>query len=231
MRLIENAPEGVTGERRFSMRSFLRTAFLFGALALALPVAAAPPGGAPPPARRVTLHYQAVPFRQAIAELFQGTGERYLVAPDVPNVPITLDLKDAPFMTALHALLKPAGARYRIEASGTQPRVWVMVGGTPAPPRAATPASEPIMATLEPPTAVLELVVPAALKPQVRIVAERATHPAAAGRTQVSGDVMVSLPGGVSLKIHQAQVKIVDAGQGGQRRVLITPLPALAVAR
>jgi len=58
--------------------------------------------------RKVTLSLQEVPLRSAVDALFQGTGVEYIVGPDVPNVPVTLVLRDVTMQQALRFLLRQA---------------------------------------------------------------------------------------------------------------------------
>jgi hypothetical protein len=59
--------------------------------------------------RRISLKLAQVPLRVAIDTLFARTGEQYSVNPDVPNVPITLELQDVGFQAALRFILRKAG--------------------------------------------------------------------------------------------------------------------------
>jgi type II secretory pathway component HofQ len=73
---------------------------------------------APEAGRHVTLQLTDVPLRRALALLFKGTGLQYAVAPDVPNPPITLELRDEEFATALRQIVRlSAVATYRKEGS------------------------------------------------------------------------------------------------------------------
>jgi type II secretory pathway component HofQ len=73
---------------------------------------------APVAARRVTLHLKEVPLRQALEQLFEGTGLQFAIAPDVPNPPITIELRDEEFATALRQIVRlSAVATYRKEGS------------------------------------------------------------------------------------------------------------------
>jgi hypothetical protein len=57
-----------------------------------------------------------VPLRTALETLFSSTGLQHAVVPAVPNYPITLDIREVSFSTALRTLLRLApGATYRKE--------------------------------------------------------------------------------------------------------------------
>lgn len=73
-----------------------------------------PPQAAPlpPPVaeRRVTVSFKEVPLRSALDALFMGSGQQYLVEPDVPNVKVSLHLRDLPLAQAFRLLLRQAAA-------------------------------------------------------------------------------------------------------------------------
>src|SRR5947207_10769140 len=77
-------------------RRMLRTLLLASLFAILIPCRA---GGAqlapPPPERRVTLDLHGVPLRAALMQLFKGSGLNFAVDPGVPDLPITLSLKDS----------------------------------------------------------------------------------------------------------------------------------------
>jgi hypothetical protein len=58
--------------------------------------------------KKVTLNLKDVPLRSAIDALFQGTGLQYSVDPNVPNVPVTLNIRDVGLQPALRILLRQA---------------------------------------------------------------------------------------------------------------------------
>src|SRR5947207_7644780 len=76
-------------------RRMLRTLLLASLLAILIPCRA---GGAqpaaPPPERRMTLDLHGVPLRAALTQLFEGSGLNFAVDPGVPDVAITLSLRD-----------------------------------------------------------------------------------------------------------------------------------------
>jgi hypothetical protein len=67
--------------------------------------------------RRLTLDLRGVPFRRALEPLFEGSGRQYAVTPDVRDILVTLNLRDADFQTAFETLLRLAGATYRQEGN------------------------------------------------------------------------------------------------------------------
>src|SRR5689334_7559484 len=60
------------------------------------------------PDRKVTLNLKDTPLRSAIDALFQGTGLQYAVDPNVPNVPLTITLRDVGLQAALRILIRQA---------------------------------------------------------------------------------------------------------------------------
>jgi type II secretory pathway component GspD/PulD (secretin) len=67
------------------------------------------PGGArqpAPPEQRVTVRFEALPFRKALEALFQGTNYQYAVDPSVPNPLVTLNIREQPFRIALRTLVR-----------------------------------------------------------------------------------------------------------------------------
>jgi hypothetical protein len=124
---------GTVTWRRTLVNPQTRTARLaIGALGVTLLViapASAAPGPAPgtqasPPARApmarenapVSLHLQDTPLRSALQALFAGTGLQHAVSPEVPNYPITLDVRDVPFASTLRTLVRLApGVTFRKE--------------------------------------------------------------------------------------------------------------------
>lgn len=97
------------------MRALPLAALMLGCLTgPALPVSAqVAPGAATVPVveRKVSLQLQDVPLRQALDRLFQGTGLRYAVEPDIPNVPVRMVAQDVSLDTALRLLVRGAAAR------------------------------------------------------------------------------------------------------------------------
>lgn len=69
--------------------------------------ALSPAAAAPSPNRSVD--YRDVPLRQATERIFQDSGFTLTVEPNVPNVPVTLRLKDVPMETAARLVVRMAG--------------------------------------------------------------------------------------------------------------------------
>src|SRR3954454_6392383 len=76
--------------RRILMRCTLALVTLAAVAALTSSPAAAPADGE----RRVSLQVKDLPLRTALAELTRQYGARFEVAPDIPDVPITLSARD-----------------------------------------------------------------------------------------------------------------------------------------
>jgi type II secretory pathway component HofQ len=90
---------------------------------LAAPIEVRAP--APVEEKRFSLDLRDVPIRQALAELFRLAERQYAIEPGVPNIPVTLNVRDVDFTTALRALVRLAGLTYRREGPlymvGTRP--------------------------------------------------------------------------------------------------------------
>jgi type II secretory pathway component GspD/PulD (secretin) len=56
--------------------------------------------------RRISLKLEQVPLRAAIEAIFAGTGYQYSVDPEVPNVPVTIEMRDVEVQVALRLLLR-----------------------------------------------------------------------------------------------------------------------------
>ncbi|HTE20395.1 MAG TPA: secretin and TonB N-terminal domain-containing protein, partial [Armatimonadota bacterium] len=63
------------------------------------------------PDRRVTLSFKDVPLREALQRLFEGTGLQYVVEPDVPDVPVTVRLRDVALQSALRLIIGNAAVQ------------------------------------------------------------------------------------------------------------------------
>jgi hypothetical protein len=68
----------------------------------------APP---PPPEPKVTLKLEKVPLRKALELLFKGTNKQYAITSDVPDVAITLNIRDMEFGAALRLMIRLAAAQ------------------------------------------------------------------------------------------------------------------------
>jgi hypothetical protein len=82
-------------------------------LLLSLLSRGAPPAAAQPPSSTpmVTVELKALPLRKAVETLLGGTGIQYAVAPNVPDVPITLRLRDVAADAALRVLVRLAASQ------------------------------------------------------------------------------------------------------------------------
>jgi type II secretory pathway component GspD/PulD (secretin) len=94
---------------------------VFLALSVCLPVACARAQGKDPAEKKVSVDLHNTPLRKAIEKLFEGTGLQYAIEPAVPDVPITLTLKDTPFRDAVSRLVRIAnvqapGLTYALES-------------------------------------------------------------------------------------------------------------------
>jgi hypothetical protein len=67
---------------------------------------------------RFDLQLRDVPLRVALDQVFRGTGRQLAVEAQVPDVPITLNMRAVDFTTALGTLTRLAGAVYRKEGDG-----------------------------------------------------------------------------------------------------------------
>jgi hypothetical protein len=114
-------------------------------LALALPLLAlgqtpagaqatgdGPAAGAEP---RISLTLRDTPLRTALELLFQQSGQQHAVEAAVPNVPVTVNLRDATFATALRVITRLASVTYRKEGD-------VYVIGLRQPPAVETTTTE-----------------------------------------------------------------------------------------
>lgn len=103
-----------------------------GACVIGVRPAGAPAAAAPAPAeRKVTLNLKDVPLRNALELLFAGTGIQYSVAPDVPNVPVNVELRQMPVTTALRLLVRQAASALPglgFVRSGNTARVFIGPG-------------------------------------------------------------------------------------------------------
>jgi hypothetical protein len=63
----------------------------------------------------ISLTLRDTPLRSAMELLFQQSGQQHAVEAAVPNIPITVNLRDATFATALRVVTRLAGVTYRKE--------------------------------------------------------------------------------------------------------------------
>jgi hypothetical protein len=111
------------------------TALAIGLTILALPQPPANAQAAPGAEPKISLTLRDTPLRSALELLFQQSGLQHAVEAAVPNVPVTLNLRDATFATALRVITRLAGVTYRKEGD-------VYVIGLRQPPVAETTTTE-----------------------------------------------------------------------------------------
>jgi len=104
------------------------------------------PGSPPLPERKITLHLKEVPLYEAMQRLFEGSGLQYAIEPNVPNVPITANLRDVTLPQGLQVIFRLAHARVdglNLKRSGT---LYTLRQGstfhTPAPAPAEPPDAD-----------------------------------------------------------------------------------------
>jgi hypothetical protein len=66
-------------------------------------------GAAKPAVKPISLHLERLPLRRAIAFLSHAAGESHRVEPDVPDMPITLSVRDGEFTQVLQSVARIAG--------------------------------------------------------------------------------------------------------------------------
>jgi hypothetical protein len=84
--------------------------------------------------RKVTLALKDSPLRAAIDALFQGSGLQYAIDPNVPNVPVTINLRDVGFQAALRILVRQAAVAVPGLTSSREGDVYMIRIRPPAPP-------------------------------------------------------------------------------------------------
>src|SRR5687768_2638928 len=78
-------------------------------LLLAMCLTAAPVmAQAPDVEKKVTLNLKDVPLRNAIELLFAGSGLQFSIDPNVPNIPISLQIRDVSLQAALRLVIRQA---------------------------------------------------------------------------------------------------------------------------
>ena len=65
------------------------------------------------PETKISLDLRDVPFRTAIDALFGPTGLQFAIEPTMPNIPVTVSLRDVDYSVALRTILRLAQATYR----------------------------------------------------------------------------------------------------------------------
>lgn len=76
-----------------------------------IPPRVAERGGDGKAVRRISLKLEQVPLRAAIDAVFAGTGYQYSIGPEVPNVPITIEVRDVGIQAALRLVIRQAARR------------------------------------------------------------------------------------------------------------------------
>jgi hypothetical protein len=172
----------------------------------------ATPGSLPVPGeRKVTLGLKETPLRQALEQLFRGTGLRCAVELGVPNPPITLSLRGQPFEVVLQRLVDHAGVKYRREGQ------FFIIERPPF--EAARPHVPGVSWGVE-----LEL--PAQSHPSVRL--DERTRQRSKIPMVFEGEPEFDLPGGVRLRASQARVTLTrERGPDSPWRLRVERLAAL----
>lgn len=62
-------------------------------------------------ARKITASFKATPFREAVATVFRGSGLQYTLNPNVPNLPVSAELKDVTLESAVQTLVRELADR------------------------------------------------------------------------------------------------------------------------
>jgi type II secretory pathway component GspD/PulD (secretin) len=75
---------------------------------------------------RLNLDLRATPLRDAVARVLEGTGEQFVVAPDVRDVPITLKLQDLRPDAALRAVVRQAATSVGHLQAVREGDVWLI---------------------------------------------------------------------------------------------------------
>ena len=83
----------------------MRYALLVGMIALAFGVALPARAQLPEPKQRISLELRDTPLRQALKQLFEGTGKRFIIKSEVKDSPITLTFRNVPVEVALRLIL------------------------------------------------------------------------------------------------------------------------------
>src|SRR5947209_3137014 len=92
-------------------RFILACCLLLGSAAAARP--------APAPAQTtVSLELKQTPLHQALSLLFSQSGLQYVIAPDVPDGPVTMHVHDIPFAEALRTLLRLSSVTTYMQGAG-----------------------------------------------------------------------------------------------------------------
>jgi hypothetical protein len=153
----------------------------------------------------VSIDVNNAPLREALGSLFAGTSFQYAVEPAVPNYPITLSIRDVPYDTALHTLLRLApGVTYRKEGD-------VYVIGMKPTAGAAARLMGPVV----------ELELPGGTAEKLTIEGD---HMVKSGTgLEVSGSVRMRFANGVLLHSENARVRVENDKATGTTRIRVEP--------
>jgi len=99
------------------MRASLAVAAVVAAAAIGGPVWAQVVDPAPKlDERKISLNLKDAPLRSALEMVFRGAGLQYAIEPNVPNIPITLSVREVSARQALRLILR--------QASTAMPKGW-----------------------------------------------------------------------------------------------------------
>ncbi|HEU4754746.1 MAG TPA: STN domain-containing protein, partial [Armatimonadota bacterium] len=76
--------------------------------------------------RKVTLDLREIPLRDAIALLFRNSGLQYSIDPNVPNVPITLNIRDISLQAALRLIIRQAASGIPGLTQGKEGEIYII---------------------------------------------------------------------------------------------------------
>src|SRR5205085_11811712 len=91
----------------------------------------------------VNINLRAITLKSALELLFQGTGLNYAVDPNVPNVLLTINLKDQPLRQALRTLIHLAGSQVPGLTYTDEQGLYLIKIRQPPPPETEQPATNP----------------------------------------------------------------------------------------
>ena len=102
--------------------------------------------------QKVSIEFRGTPFRDAIRDIFKGSGLQYTIDPNIPNVPIDLVLRDVGLAVALRVVTRQAATSIPGLTHSRDGDVYVFkiqpVTRPPAQP-AAQPPAQPAVADSE----------------------------------------------------------------------------------
>ena len=109
------------------------------AMVTAAPLVGAAPVRAQEVEKRVNLNLKDVPLRDAIDALFRGAGLQFTVDPNVPNVPVTLNIRDVGLQQALRIIVRQSAVAVPGLVATHSGDIWEIRIRQAAPPPAADP--------------------------------------------------------------------------------------------